>query len=400
MLFSIWRMRSRVTPNARPDLLERPRLDGPCRPKRISITSRSRAGSASSALRTFSRRRFSHGQLERRLGRLVLDEVAQLGVLLLADRLLQRHRQLRMRRMSFTSRAVHSSSCGDLLGRRLAAELLHELALHVHDLVQLLHHVHRDADGARLVGDRARHGLADPPGRVGRELVAAPVVELLDGADQAERTLLDEVQERQAAAEVALGDRDDQPQVGLDHVLLGGHVAALDALGERHLLVGGEQVHPPDRAQVEPQRVEARLDGQVDLRPSSARSGPSSAAATPARSARGGLAVLRHDLHAVLHQVRVQLRDLLLRDLDLLETGRDLLERQVAALTSLGDEELQAPRSRVNGASASSRQSSNRLVPLRSTLSPPIRLRRPAGRPYSDSRQSVCPAGAAVAAMG
>src|SRR4051794_40463737 len=32
-------------------------------------------------------------RLERRLGRVVLDEVAQLGVLLLADRLLQRHRQ-------------------------------------------------------------------------------------------------------------------------------------------------------------------------------------------------------------------------------------------------------------------------------------------------------------------
>ena len=104
------------------------------------------------------------------------------------------------------------------------------------DLVQLLDHVDRDADRARLVGDRARDGLADPPGRVRRELVAAPVVELLDGADQPERSLLDEVQERQAAAEVALGDRHDEPQVGLDHVLLGRHVAALDALGEPDLL--------------------------------------------------------------------------------------------------------------------------------------------------------------------
>ena len=141
-----------------------------------------------------------------------------------------------MRRMSRTSRTVHSSSAGDLLRRGLAAELLHELALDVHDLVELLDHVDRDADRAALVGDRARDGLADPPRRVRRELVAAAVVELLDRADEAERALLDEVEERQAAAEVALGDRDDEAQVGLDHVLLGRHVAALDALGQRDLL--------------------------------------------------------------------------------------------------------------------------------------------------------------------
>ena len=41
------------------------------------------------------------------------------------------------------------------------------------------------ADRARLVGERARDRLADPPGRVGRELVAAAPVELLDRADQA-----------------------------------------------------------------------------------------------------------------------------------------------------------------------------------------------------------------------
>ena len=126
-----------------------------------------------------------------------------------------------MRRMSRTSRGVHSSSRGDLLRRRLAAERLDELALDVDDLVELLDHVDRDADRPALVGDRARDRLADPPRRVRRELVAAAVVELLDRADEAQRALLDEVQEGQAAAEVALGDRDDEAQVGLDHVRLG-----------------------------------------------------------------------------------------------------------------------------------------------------------------------------------
>ena len=105
-----------------------------------------------------------------------------------------------MRRISRTSSVVISSSSAISSGVRLAAEALHELALDVHDLVQLLDHVHGDADRARLVGDRARDRLADPPRRVRRELVALAVVELLDRADQAERALLDQVEEARARA--------------------------------------------------------------------------------------------------------------------------------------------------------------------------------------------------------
>src|SRR3954452_22840312 len=205
------------------------------------------------------------GDLERRLGRLVLDEVAELGLVLLADRLLERDRLL-----GHAQDVAHLAGGalelgGDLLRRRLAAERLHELALDVDDLVELLDHVDRDPDRPALVRDRPRHGLADPPGRVGGELVAAAVVELLHGADEAQRALLDEVQEGQAAAQVALGDRHDEAQVGLDHLRLGDHVAALDALGEVNLLLRGEQRDASDRTQVETQRVQARLDREVDL---------------------------------------------------------------------------------------------------------------------------------------
>src|SRR5437773_972774 len=116
-------------------------------------------------------------------------------------------------RVTPKARPTSSKLLGDLVRARLAPQTLYELALDVHDLVQLLDHVHRDPDRPRLVGDRTRHGLADPPGRVGRELVALAVVELLHGTDQAERALLDQVEEAQAAAQVALGDRDDEAQV-------------------------------------------------------------------------------------------------------------------------------------------------------------------------------------------
>ena len=213
-----------------------------------------------------SRRSDSDAESNGRLGLVVLDEVAELGLLLLADRLLERDRVLRHAQDLAHLLGRHLELLGDLVRAWLAAQPLHELPLDVHDLVQLLDHVHGDADRARLVGDRARHRLADPPRRVGRELVALAVVELLDRADQAQRALLDQVEERQPAAEVPLRDRDDEAEVRLDHLRLRDHVAALDALGEVDLLVGGEQRHLADLAQVEPERVERRLDREIELR--------------------------------------------------------------------------------------------------------------------------------------
>ena len=128
----------------------------------------------------------------------------------------------------------HAELLGELLRRRLAADLVQHLARGAHDLVDRLDHVHRDADGARLVGDRAGDRLADPPGRVGRELVAAAVLELVDRLHQADVAFLDEVEELQAAVGVFLGDRDDEAEVGFDHLLLGLAGLALALLHEVH----------------------------------------------------------------------------------------------------------------------------------------------------------------------
>jgi hypothetical protein len=102
-----------------------------------------------------------------------------------------------------------------------------------------------------FVRDRPGHRLPDPPGRVGRELVAPAVVELLHRPNQAERPLLDQIEEGEAATEVGLRDRHDEAEVRLDHLRLRGHVAALDPLRQVDLLVGGQQRHLADLPQVE-----------------------------------------------------------------------------------------------------------------------------------------------------
>ena len=163
-------------------------------------------------------------QVDHRFGRrhhlAIFDEVAKMRIFLFADRRFERDRLLRDLQdlADLADRDVHP--LGDLFRGRLAAELLHQRARGADQLVDRLDHVDRDADGAGLVGDGAGDGLADPPGRVGRELVAAAVLELVDRLHQADVAFLNQVEELQAAVGVFLGDRDDQAEVGFDQFLL------------------------------------------------------------------------------------------------------------------------------------------------------------------------------------
>ena len=137
------------------------------------------------------------------------DEIADDCVVVLADRRVERRGAGDSAHLAgLLEREVRLD--GDLVERRLAAELGPELALGAVQLVDALDDVHRHPDHPRLVGERPRDRLADPPGGVRRELEASAPVELLDGADQAQRPLLDQIEERQALVAVVLRDRDDQ----------------------------------------------------------------------------------------------------------------------------------------------------------------------------------------------
>ena len=135
------------------------------------------------------------------------------------------------------------------------AQLLEKLAGDADGLVDGLHHVHGDADGAGLVRDGAGDGLADPPGGVGGELVALGVVKLLHRLNEAQVALLNQVQQHHAPAHIAPGDGHHQTEVGLGHAALGLLISGGDPHRQLHLLLRGQQRHLADLLQVHPHRV-------------------------------------------------------------------------------------------------------------------------------------------------
>ena len=118
--------------------------------------------------------------------------------------------------------------------------------------------MHRDADGAALVGDGPGDGLAYPPGGVGRELEAPVRLELLRRLHQAEVAFLDQIEEGQAPPGIPLCHRDDETEVRFAETAAGVLVPGLRGTGEGSLLLRGQQGHPADLLQIGLYRVVQR----------------------------------------------------------------------------------------------------------------------------------------------
>ena len=182
-----------------------------------------------------------------RVGRaLVLQQLTQLAILVGAHRRVQRDRHAVEPAEILDHLEGQREDLRELLVARRGAGLRLDLALGLLDLLDVGRDIDRQAHQPRLLVDRAAQRLLDPQRRVGRELEALAVVELLGRAHEADGPLLDEVEEGEALALVALGDRDHQPQIGAHHALLGDQVAALDALGQLDLVLPREQGRASD----------------------------------------------------------------------------------------------------------------------------------------------------------
>ena len=175
--------------------------------------------------------------------------------LAVADGVVERERVLGQLQQLADARDRVAGGGGDLLVGGLAVQLLGEFAAGALHAAHLVGDVHGESDRASLVDERAHHGLPDPPRCVRREPVAHRPVELLDGADQAEVALLDQVEERHLRLRVVPRDRHHEAEVRLDQLLLGRQVARVLAPRQLPLPRRREQRTVADLAHVELERV-------------------------------------------------------------------------------------------------------------------------------------------------
>src|SRR5450830_11590 len=91
--------------------------------------------------------------------------------------------------------------------------------------------MHRHTNRAALVGNRAGDSLANPPGGVSTELVAALVLKFLGCADEADVAFLNQIKEWHTPAHILFGYANNQAGVGSDQ-MLPGKLPILDEFSE------------------------------------------------------------------------------------------------------------------------------------------------------------------------
>src|SRR5918995_4224532 len=268
-----------------------------------------------------------------RYGAGVLEEVAELGGVIVADRGSEADRPLADLLQALDLGDEDTKLACDLLLGRLAPEGLDHTPVGPVVLVDLLDHVDRNTYGPPFVGDGAGYGLSYPPRRVSRELVALRVVELLGRPNETEVALLDQIEKRDAAVAVLLGYRDHEPQISLHQTVLGPLAPAGYPLGEPYLVSVGEKRHPPYLGEIHPDRI-SRGDGVGDLdrRRLSDMNGSGYCGLAPASLA-------FHERYLFLLQRGVEFLYLRSRKIPLLQETGDLL-RAEKALTSPPIQEL------------------------------------------------------------
>src|SRR5450631_4377156 len=141
-------------------------------------------------------------------GVLVLNEIAEAGVLLVANGRLQRHRVARDPPDLADTTGVDPQLVCDLVVGGVATKLLEQASRHPDELIDRLDHVDWHSDGAPLVGDGTSDRVSYPPRRGRAELAATMVGELRHDADESKVSLLEEREEGHTATDVPRGDAD------------------------------------------------------------------------------------------------------------------------------------------------------------------------------------------------
>ncbi|KAF5056143.1 hypothetical protein DSECCO2_370300 [anaerobic digester metagenome] len=134
--------------------------------------------------------------------------------------------------------------------------------------------MHRNTDGAGLVGNRPGDSLPNPPRCISGELESLAVLKLLDSLDQADVAFLNQIKEVQPPIGIFFCDGYHEPEVGADQAVLGilHHLlAVLDLRGVQQDIIAGVfelVLYLPQilLRQLEfPDKVLDRITGQVEF---------------------------------------------------------------------------------------------------------------------------------------
>src|SRR5439155_18119906 len=107
---------------------------------------------------------FLSGGADGRFGPVVLNEVAEIAIFAFTDRPVEADRMPADLKDAASFLDTDAGRLGGFLDRRLPTHLLEQLLRHVAELAHRLDHVHRNADGAGLIGNGSSDGLPNPPG--------------------------------------------------------------------------------------------------------------------------------------------------------------------------------------------------------------------------------------------
>ena len=186
---------------------------------------------------------------------IILDKVSEMAVVLLTDRCIKRYRISGDLQHLAHTRNRHVQSIRHLLRGRFAPQLLQKGARHAERLVDCLHHMHRHSNGPAGIRNAPGDCLADPPGCVRTKFKTLCIVELVHRFHQSHVAFLNQIQERHPAADVFLGNADNQTEIRLDQTLLRLLVTLLHSLGKLDFFLGGKQRHIADFLQIHAHRI-------------------------------------------------------------------------------------------------------------------------------------------------
>ena len=115
--------------------------------------------------------------------------------------------------------------------------------------------MHRNSNGSRLVGDGSCNCLTNPPCRIGGELVAFSIVELVNRLNQTKIALLNQIQEQHPSAHIAFGNADYKTKVCLTEFFLSLFVTFFHSLCQFNFFIGTEKRYFSDFLEIHSDRV-------------------------------------------------------------------------------------------------------------------------------------------------